>query len=104
MQKRDPILLLHGQPGSAEDWDRVRAHIGERAPTIAIDRPGWDGDRGPADLAGNARAAIAAIDAAGARRAVVVGHSFGGAVAAWVAATTPDRVRALVLAAPSANQ
>lgn len=104
MPRRDPILLLHGQPGSAGDWDRVRAQIGGRAHTIAIDRPGWDGGSSPADLAGNARAAIAAIDAAGAERAVVVGHSFGGAVAAWVAATAPDRVRALVLAAPSANQ
>ena len=35
---------------------------------------------------------------------MVVGHSFGGAVAAWLAATEPERVRALVLAAPSANR
>jgi pimeloyl-ACP methyl ester carboxylesterase len=99
----DPILLLHGQPGSASDWDRVRTAIGTRAQTIAIDRPGWDGDRSPVDLEGNARAALAAIDRAGAERAVVVGHSFGGGVAAWLAATEPERVRATVLVAPSAN-
>jgi pimeloyl-ACP methyl ester carboxylesterase len=103
MPNRDPVLLLHGQPGSAGDWNRVRATIGARIETIAIDRPGWDGDSAPVDLDGNARAARAALDAAGAERAVVVGHSFGGAVAAWLAATSPDRVRALVLAAPSAN-
>jgi 3-oxoadipate enol-lactonase/4-carboxymuconolactone decarboxylase len=34
---------------------------------------------------------------------VVVGHSLGAAVAAWLAATRPDRVSALVLAAPAAN-
>jgi pimeloyl-ACP methyl ester carboxylesterase len=100
----DPVLLLHGQPGSASDWNRVRAAIGSRAETIAIDRPGWDGDSSPVDLAGNARAALDAIDGAGAERAVVVGHSFGGAVAAWLAATEPERVRALVLVAPSANR
>src|SRR5205807_9865975 len=102
MPSPDPILLLHGQPGTARDWDRVRDAIGTRAETIAIDRPGWDGDRPPADLAGNAQAALDALDAAGAERAVVVGHSFGGAVAAWVAATHRERVRALVLVAPSA--
>jgi pimeloyl-ACP methyl ester carboxylesterase len=104
MPSPDPVLLLHGQPGSASDWDRVRAAIGARAETIAIDRPGWDGGSAPVDLDGNARAALAALDAAGAERAVVVGHSFGGAVAAWLAATAADRVRALVLAAPSANE
>src|SRR5205807_6643224 len=97
----DPVLLLHGQPGSASDWNRVRAAIGGRAETIAIDRPGWDGDSSPLDLAGNAHAALEAIARAGAARAVVVGHSFGGAVAAWLAASEPERVRALVLVAPS---
>ena len=103
MPSPDPVLLLHGQPGSAADWDRVRAALGGRVETIAIDRPGWGDVSSPSDLDGNARAGLAALDAAGARRAVVVGHSFGGAVAAWLAATAPDRVRALVLAAPSAN-
>ena len=103
MPRPDPVLLLHGQPGAASDWDRVRAAIGDRARTIAIDRPGWNGGAAPADLEGNARAALTALDRAGVDRAVVVGHSFGGAVAAWLGATHAERVRALVLAAPSAN-
>ena len=98
-----PVLLLHGQPGGTHDWNRVVAAIGSAAPTIAADRPGWDGRRAAADLAGNAHAAVALLDQHGVRRATIVGHSFGGAVAAWLAAEHPERVAELVLAAPSAN-
>jgi pimeloyl-ACP methyl ester carboxylesterase len=98
-----PILLLHGQPGGARDWDPVVSGIGGRAPTIAFDRPGWDGRSGPHGIAGNARAALAVLDAHGAARAVVVGHSFGAAVAAWLAMQHPERVAGLVLTAPAAN-
>jgi pimeloyl-ACP methyl ester carboxylesterase len=99
----DPVLLLHGQPGSALDWQAVVSALGGRLRALAIDRPGWDGQSLPHDLAGNAQAAVKALDAAGAARAIVVGHSLGAAVAAWMAAEYPDRVQALVLAAPSAS-
>jgi pimeloyl-ACP methyl ester carboxylesterase len=98
------VLLLHGQPGGAADWDRVRGALGSRVPTIALDRPGWDGHSGPSDLRGNAEAALVALDQAGASRATVVGHSFGAAVAAWLAAFHGRRVGSLVLVAPAANQ
>lgn len=100
----DPILLLHGQPGAARDWDRVRAAIGERAPTIAINRPGWDGRSCAEGLQGNARAALAALGSRDIERATLVGHSLGAAVAAWLAAVHPERVGALVLVAPAANE
>ncbi len=98
-----PVLLLHGQPGSARDWTLVQDALGERLETIAIDRPGWDGRSAPGGLERSGRAAIAALDNAGAARAVVVGLSFGAAVAAWVAAEQPERVAALVLVSPAAN-
>jgi pimeloyl-ACP methyl ester carboxylesterase len=100
---RPIVLLLHGQPGSAADWDRVIAGVGGHADVLAVDRPGWDGVTPPRDLAGNADAALSALDRRGVERAIVVGHSLGAAVAAWLAATRPDRVAALVLAAPAAN-
>lgn len=97
------VLLLHGQPGGGGDWDGVIARLDGRVCTLAADRPGWDGSSPACDLDGNARWALAQLDARGIDRAIVVGHSFGGAVAAWVAATRPQRVAALVLAAPAAN-
>jgi 3-oxoadipate enol-lactonase/3-oxoadipate enol-lactonase/4-carboxymuconolactone decarboxylase len=99
----DPVLLLHGQPGAAADWERLRAAMGDRVRTIAVDRPGWDGRSPVTDLSGNARAALSALDAAGAARATVVGHSLGAAVAAWLAGLAPERVARLVLVAPAAN-
>ncbi len=98
-----PLLLLHGQPGSARDWDRVRAELPPTVAPIAIDRPGWDRQRPPASLDENALAAVAALDARDVDRAMVVGHSLGAAVAAWLAVNHPDRVSGLVLAAPAAN-
>ncbi|HTU98452.1 MAG TPA: alpha/beta hydrolase [Solirubrobacteraceae bacterium] len=97
------VLLLHGQPGGAADWAGVLAGLDGRAEALATDRPGWDGATPARDLAGNAAAALSALDERRAERAVVVGHSLGAAVAAWLAATAPNRVSALILAAPAAN-
>jgi pimeloyl-ACP methyl ester carboxylesterase len=98
------VLLLHGQPGSARDWDLVVGAIAARAPVVAIDRPGWDGHTPPGDLATSARAAAEALEAAGASGATVAGLSFGGAVAAWLAVERPELVGSLVLIAPAANR
>lgn len=100
---RDPILLLHGQPGSARDWDGVIDAIGGGAVTVAIDRPGWDGSTRAAGLDGNVAAAISTLDERSLPRVTVVGHSFGAAVAAWLCTDHPERVGALVLLAPAVN-
>jgi pimeloyl-ACP methyl ester carboxylesterase len=97
------VLLLHGQPGGARDWDRVVTALGSRARALAIDRPGWDGTTPATDLPGNAAAALAALDAHDVEHAIIVGHSLGAGVAAWLAAHHSERVQALVLAAPAAN-
>lgn len=100
---RKPVLLLHGQPGSGRDWDGVIAALDGRAAAIAIDRPGWDGHSAPSGLAANGDAALAELDRRGIDRAVIAGHSLGGAVAVRLAVVAPERVSALVLAAPAAN-
>jgi pimeloyl-ACP methyl ester carboxylesterase len=96
------VLLLHGQPGGVRDWDRVVAAL-DGVDAFAVHRPGWDGASAPRDLPGNAAAAVAALDERGCAGAVVVGHSLGAGVAAWMAVLYPERVRALVLASPSVN-
>jgi pimeloyl-ACP methyl ester carboxylesterase len=98
-----PVLLLHGQPGGSRDWNAVRAALGDDAIVVTLDRPGWDGRTSAGGLAENAAAALAALDRGGVERAVIVGHSFGAAVAGWIAAVHPERAGGLVLVAPAAN-
>ncbi len=103
VQDRAAILLLHGQPGRGSDWDPLVAAIDGRARVLVIDRPGWDGQSVAGGLQRSAAAAIATLDAAGIDRATIAGHSYGAAVAAWIAAQHPERVHTLVLVSPAAN-
>lgn len=94
-----PVVLLHGQPGSAAVWAPLRPLLAPRR-VLAVDRPGYGlNPAGAMGFAGNVAALVARLDAAGVDRAVLVGHSWGGGVAALAAARHPDRVAGLVLAA-----
>ncbi len=93
-------MLLHGQPGSASDWQQVTDLLPGGLVTVALDRPGYGASRQAAGgFAANARAILAELDARGIERAVLVGHSFGGGVALALAQLAPERVEALVLLA-----
>ena len=98
-----PAVLLHGLFGSTFTWRHTLdglAAAGYRA--IAFDRPGAGLSDKPADLDYSHPAAAdftaALLDALGVERAVVVGHSAGGNVAAHLALRHPDRVGRLALA------
>jgi pimeloyl-ACP methyl ester carboxylesterase len=93
-------LLLHGIGNYGRVWDFVAVEIAGRSRLVAPDARGH-GDSvtpetgyAPEDFVADA---IAVLDATEVARAVVVGHSMGGAHAMVLAATHPDRVRALAL-------
>lgn len=93
-------MLLHGQPGSASDWQLVADRLPETLDVVALDRPGYGTSRQPAGgFRYGARAVLAELDARGIGRTVLVGHSYGGGVALAVAGLAPERVEALVLLA-----
>jgi pimeloyl-ACP methyl ester carboxylesterase len=97
---RHEVILLHGQPGSAADWQQVAARLPDDLHVVALDRPGYGASRQAAGgFAFNARAVLAELDARGVERAVLAGHSYGGGVALSVAQLAPERVEALVLLA-----
>jgi pimeloyl-ACP methyl ester carboxylesterase len=66
-------VLVHGLWHGAWCWDAVRAELAARGvDSVAVDLP-------LTDLAADTRATLAALDRFG-RPAVLVGHSYGGAV------------------------
>ncbi|WP_187432095.1 2-succinyl-6-hydroxy-2,4-cyclohexadiene-1-carboxylate synthase [Roseobacter fucihabitans] len=106
------VVLIHGASGSLRDYtfdlvDRLK----DRYRVISLDRPGlgWT-TRPEPDFGGawsiaaeppalQARLLQAAADTVGVTRPIVVGHSFGGAVALAWALERPEDTAALVLLA-----
>jgi pimeloyl-ACP methyl ester carboxylesterase len=100
------IVFLHGAGDSASIWELQARHFGGRHSVLAAELPGRG--RRIADVpneehAANARDVISQMDRAGMDRAIVVGHSMGGAVALTIGLDFPDRCTALVLATTGAR-
>lgn len=98
-----PIVLIHGFGADLNSWRPMLAAGPVDAPMLALDLPGHGGSvrNAPHDLdaiAADVEATLAALDLGS---ALLVGHSFGGAVAATVAARGHVDVRALALLAPA---
>jgi 2-hydroxymuconate-semialdehyde hydrolase len=98
----DVILLTHGSGRSVADWQEGLAdRLATKHRVVAFDNYGFGlSDRTHPLEYGNAlwaRQAIDVLDALGVERAVVLGHSAGGVVAACLAADHPDRIRGAVL-------
>lgn len=94
-------MLLHGQPGGAGDWSAVKAQLREQMRVIVPDRPGYGRTGGPAlGFGDNAAVVIELLDRLDIESAVLAGHSWGTGIGLAAAIQFPERVRALVLAAP----
>ena len=94
------VVMLHGQPGSASDWQQLADQLPPGLRVVALDRPGYGANPLAAGgFAVNALAVVAELDTRGVEQAVMVGHSYGAGVALSVAALAPERIEALVLLA-----
>jgi pyruvate dehydrogenase E2 component (dihydrolipoamide acetyltransferase) len=100
----DVILLVHGYGGDRNSWLFLQEPLAARFRVYALDLPGHGAsakDVGEGTLGVLADAVTGVLDAVGADRAHLVGHSLGGAVALAVAAGTPGRIASLTLIAPA---
>ena len=100
-----PVLLIHGLGATKASFLPTLAAIAERHRVISVDLPGF-GDStkpigAPYDARFFARTMVALLDALELERADAIGNSMGGRVAIELGLSHPDRVRRLVLLAPS---
>ena len=102
------VVLIHGASGNLRDFTfSLAPRLARRFRVVALDRPGlgWSEglhDRGesPAEQAAHLADAVAQMDV---RRAVIVGHSYGGAVALAWALERPESAAAVVSLCGVAN-
>ena len=99
-----PVVLIHSLAGNSGHWTPQLAHLRRTTRAVALDLRGHgrsdapkDGRFAPGDYAQDVRLMM---DTLGIRRAVVVGHSMGGGVAAALAGLAPDRVAGLLFVDP----
>jgi len=94
------LLLIPGVASTRPIWNLVRPVLARRFRTIAFDlRDSGESTiaEGPYALTDLVADATAVMDAAGADRAHVLGHSLGGAIAQELALAFPGRVEELTL-------
>ena len=98
------VLLIHGSPGSLEDWSLVMDALDDSFRVTAFDRPGhgFSADTGEYSYEHNAVMALGLIDALGLENVIVAGHSYGGSTALAAAVRAPGSVAAYVIVDSSA--
>lgn len=99
------LIFIHGTPGGWQGWSDYLANprLRQLATMIAVDRPGFGNSgrgRMVPGLDDQARMLAPLLQTIGGD-AILVGHSLGGPIAARMAMLNPDRVRALLMVAPS---
>lgn len=102
------LLFIHGASGNLNDLRMAFAgHFAETHEMLFVDRPGLGfstrslpADASPRDQACRIAALLEKLDYG---PAVVIGHSFGAAVAAALALEAPERVKGLVFLAPATH-
>jgi 3-oxoadipate enol-lactonase len=94
----EALVLCNGIAMSAPSWEIMAAPLAERYRVVRFDFRGQllSPGRPPGDVAEHAEDLVALLDHLGIESAHLVSTSFGGAVAALVAARFPERSRSLI--------
>ena len=104
-QGEENIIFLHGFNGSLEQWDPIwKLLLGCQIRSVRLDIPGFgfsSWQTSDFSLAAQAQRLIALMDKLHMTKASFVGNSMGASLAAWFAASYPERTRSLWLLAPS---
>lgn len=96
----DPLLLLHMNPRSSDEYRELMPLLAQQHQVIAMDLMGFgDSDKPPRlySVADYAQTVIALFDSLGIDQANVMGNHTGAFVAGEVTVAYPDRVKKLIL-------
>ena len=94
------IVVVTGAPSWAEYWAPALAALPQDREMVVVDRPGYAGSE-PVEYVGDievqARALAPLLEARGGQKVLLVGQSYGAAIAAIMAEQNPRAVAGLVL-------
>jgi len=100
----DRILCVHGVAQHGGIFERLGRQLGDegrRVTAVDLRGHGGSGPEPPWNVGTHVEDLLATLDAEGEGAATVIGHSFGGLLAASLAARASERVRQLVLLDPA---
>ena len=100
--KGQDILLIHGMPGSIEDWQPIIDSLSKNNRVTVFDRPGHGfstANNYNYTLKANADIANQLIQQLDLNHVIVVGHSYGGSIVANLATIGNDKIKSFIIVA-----
>jgi pimeloyl-ACP methyl ester carboxylesterase len=97
----EALVFVHGNPGSADDWERLAAAAGAHVRAVAFDLPDFGETVAPGGFAHTVPSYAAFLDrllgVLGIERVHLLVHDFGGPIGLEWAAAHPERLASIVL-------
>jgi pimeloyl-ACP methyl ester carboxylesterase len=97
----EAVVFVHGNPGSADDWEPLVEAVGRTRRAVAFDLPDFGETFAPSDfehtVESYARWLASALDGLGIERVHLVLHDFGGPIGLAYAASAPERLASVTL-------
>ncbi len=100
--KGKDVLLIHGMPGSIEDWQPIIDSLSKTHKITAFDRPGHGFSTANSynyTLKENADITNKLIQQLDLNNVIVVGHSYGGSITANLATIGNDKIKSYIIVA-----
>jgi pimeloyl-ACP methyl ester carboxylesterase len=97
--KGQPMILIHGMACSAEVWEETVAYYKDKYQLHVVTSVGFGNDQfveTPNFLAQMRDELIAYIRTNKLKKPILMGHSMGGFMSLWIAATIPDEVGSVI--------
>lgn len=104
--KKPTIIFIHGAPGSSDNFFQFmkNPNLVRKFDMVSVDRPGYgysDFGRSEVSIKKQAEVLKPILEEYGNTSTILIGHSYGGPIAAKAEVLYPDLVQAIMLLAPA---